>query len=708
MPEGVFPRRPIGVVRGSPSAHRPLLGFRVANPQYTGRRFQALLSASVALPRCTVQYLPKSSAGEMTPGPGKSNRRAGANRIRGPHSALTDFLAANNISAAQIRDDYTRRRQQAETGAVDNDSADAEAAAAQAQEDEDAATAEQLAAEEAAEKTRKRKRNEKETAAAIKKAKESSKKKAKKGKKAKDPDGDSDDDYGDDGFAKDMYKKARPPPGQLENCEICSKRFTVTPYSKTGPDGGLVCTKCGKDLAADDKAEKKKPKGPQGKKRRKVESDRLDGFITHGAKSLQHLCIQKVAENHQDLEELGDLPPTVMQRLSQIFTKKRVMDSKTLKLFLRPDLDTIAIHDCAKIEEDDLKQVFAVIPNVENVILGNAHAFKDEVMEYMLEKASKLKHLHLYGANLVTDKMWLKFFCERGSQLEALKLKDLDSSFGEEVFNAMVSNCHNLHRLKLKFCRRVGAPALEALTSLPAGTLRHLSLYLTSEVPPETLVDLIEHHGPYLETLSLEHFLDAEDTVLAALHTHARRLRKLRFADNDRATDAAFTSLFTGWANPPLHHVDLSATRDVDNNNPTGPLNAPVGLADAGFAALMRHSAIQLRHLDVASCRHVSRAAWSAAFDPGDPQCRYPELRSLNVSFCNEVDTSVVAGVFRCAPKLEKVVAFGCFKVEDVVVPRGITLIGVPRAQDAIEHVGEGMWVGDGKLEAKGLVEVVA
>jgi len=32
--------------------------------------------------------------------------------IRGPQSALTDFLAANNISAAQIRTDYERRRRE--------------------------------------------------------------------------------------------------------------------------------------------------------------------------------------------------------------------------------------------------------------------------------------------------------------------------------------------------------------------------------------------------------------------------------------------------------------------------------------------------------------------------------------------------------------------------------------------------------------------
>jgi DNA repair protein RAD7 len=145
-----------------------------------------------------------------------------------------------------------------------------------------------------------------------------------------------------------MYKKSVPLPGQLENCEICSKRFTVTPYSKTGPDGGLLCTACGKELAKEASAETKpKKKGPTGRKRRKVESDKLDGKIQMGAKSLAQLCVEKVANHTTDIEDLGDLPDAITARLSEIFTKKRVMKPKTLQLFLRPDLDRISIHDCA-------------------------------------------------------------------------------------------------------------------------------------------------------------------------------------------------------------------------------------------------------------------------------------------------------------------------------------------------------------------------
>lgn len=123
----------------------------------------------------------------------------------------------------------------------------------------------------------------------------------------------------------------------------------MTPYTRNGPDGGLVCTPCGKQLAADEKTNDRKPaaKGGAGRKRRQVESNRLDGLIRVGAKPLQGLCIEKVAQHHTDIEEFGDLPEVLVDRLGQIFSKKRVLDPRTFKLFLRPDMQEIFVHDAA-------------------------------------------------------------------------------------------------------------------------------------------------------------------------------------------------------------------------------------------------------------------------------------------------------------------------------------------------------------------------
>ena len=201
----------------------------------------------------------------------------------------------------------------------------------------------------AAERTRKRKKNTEDAIAKIKKGKEAKKGKAAAAKKRKrDDDGDDPDDS-DFSDINDMYKKAKPLPGQLENCDICGKRFTVTPYSKAGPEGGLLCTPCGKTLAKETKASEKaaKPPAVRARGRRKIESNRLDGFTQQGAKTLQQLCIEKLAHHSTDIEEFGELPDMLMNELSEIFSKKRVMNSHTIPLFLRPENDVVAIHEAA-------------------------------------------------------------------------------------------------------------------------------------------------------------------------------------------------------------------------------------------------------------------------------------------------------------------------------------------------------------------------
>lgn len=607
-------------------------------------------------------------------------------------------MQANNISAAQIRDDYERRRCEAEQDSNAGEGASNQTAAANDEADDDEAVAAAIAADlqeeeeqaERAQKSKKRKRKD-EAIAKIKKAKASASKKGKNNKKKpkRDESDDDDDSYDEDGdVAKDMYKKSRPAPGQFEHCEVCNKRFTVTPYSKEGPDGGLLCTPCGKELAKEAKSgQKKAASKPVGRKRRKLESDRLDGIVVGGAKTLQQLCIATVAKHHEDIETLGDMPETVLERLSEIFSKKRVLKSGTLPLFLRPDLHAVIIHDAAYLEVEDYERMFSTIPRLQKLVLSNACQFKDEAADYMLDKCHDLRHLQLYAANLISEDMWHRLFREVGAKLEVVKLTWLDAAFEDLAVRDMVNHAPNLNRLKLKLCRRIGEDAVKAISELQK--LQYLSLLMNKEVSTQTLVELISKRGPKLRTLSLEKFMDADDTVLGALHDYCTQLSKLRFSENDTATDAAFEALFTDWNNPALTFIDVNSTRDVDNNNSDGPEEA-VGLASAGFKAMMAHSGSKLKHLDIASCRHIELSALMDVFNGAQ---EYPELEHINVSFCNRVDNSVVAGIFKSCPKLSKLVAFGCFQVLDIVVPRNITLIGLPKAQDAIEQYGIGVGV---------------
>jgi len=338
---------------------------------------------------------------------------------------------------------------------------------------------------------------------------------------------------------------------------------------------------------------------------------------------------------------------------------------------------------------DDYKQIFAVVPNVTKLVLRNACQFKDSVLVYMMEKATQITHFQVYASNLVSNEMWKRFFEHYGHKLETLKLEWLDAAFDDEVVETMVKHCSQLRRLKFKFCRKITTGSLPVLCRLQS--LEHLSLQLSQSAESSQLVPLISQLGPRLETLSLENCADADDSVIDEIRTQCGQLSKLRLSEVDCITDAALKSMFettdTPSCLPPLTFVDLSSARDVDNNNPSGPEDAPIGLASESFTALMAHSGSRLECLHIASCRHISHAAFCDVFDGSTT---YPMIREINLSFCNAVDTAVIMGIFKCCPQLKKLIAFGCFKVEDVVVPSGIALIGVPRAHDAIEQFGDG------------------
>jgi DNA repair protein RAD7 len=576
---------------------------------------------------------------------------------------LTDFLASNNISAAQIRDDYDRRvADGARQATQEEQDADLDM-----EEPEYEPTPEPESPEDKAKKRKRQQAIEK-----IKKSKEFARRKARRT-------GEPDDD--DDALVNEMmHEKQRPTPGQLDNCEICGKRFTVTPYSKTGPSGGLLCADCSKNHTGKDKKAPPK-KRSSGIGRRQNQSALLDGLASVGAQSLLETCIKKVAENISDVEEFGDLPPPVMHRLSQILARRRAITSTTLDLFLRPQNKEINIYDCAKLGTDDYHKILATMPNLTRLNLRFVTPMKDRIFQYMMDRDMNIQDLHLDSPNLVTDEVWRQLFTRLGPRLRSLKLWNLDSAFDDETVEVMSQNCTQLQRLKLKHLNKIGDKALEAISTMKS--LQHLSLHISQETTPEPLLQILTELGPNLRSLSLEEFYYADDRLLELIREKCRHLTKLRLAINAELTDKAFANLFRGWSNPPLTFADFHRVRDVDMANPGGPPE-PVGLASDGFVALMEHSGAKLQSLNVASCRHISYAAYEEAF--GEHK-RYPELKYLDIAFNSVVDDYLAQCIFRCCPALTRLVVFGCFKIRDIKIPRGVAVIGTVGAKLTVNGI---------------------
>jgi DNA repair protein RAD7 len=481
----------------------------------------------------------------------------------------------------------------------------------------------------------------------------------------------------EDDAARAVFEESMAPlPGQMENCEACEKRFSVTAYSRAGPDGGLLCPKCSRDLDKEEGAAKKKRKIAAGRARRQLQSNLLDG-IYPGAKDLMTICIETLAKNVHNAESFGDLPAPLVDRLAAILSKKRLMTPETLNLFLRPGYDTVTVYDAAKLSSDDFIRIFQYVPTLKHLRLRNAIQFKNQVMDHLLGTTVELETLSLHGSNLIDDERWNRFLKEKGSHLRALKVYHTDGHFGDEQIDLIASYCPNLERLKICHNQKVTTEGIIPIVGI--SNLKHLSLELYKQMDsegPRNFKEVLQGIGSALRTLSLATFHYLDDMVLQAIHDNCQNLCKLRLTDNKVWTDEGFANLFTNWLNPPLIYLDLHKCRHIDAAEPRENPNK-IGLGSAGFEALMAHSGTTLKHLNVHSCRHISLKAFENVFAEDK---KYPELKEIDVSFCQAVNDFVVGCIFRSCPNLKTLKVFGNFGVRDVRVPKGKILIGVPNA----------------------------
>lgn len=489
---------------------------------------------------------------------------------------------------------------------------------------------------------------------------------------------DSDDD---DEIARAIFEsRLAPLPGQMENCDICDKRFTVTPYSVAGPNGGLLCAPCGKEIAKERQGAqpKKKPRKQTGGvgSRRSVQSRILDGDV--GTKSLATLCVQTLAKNVDMADSLGDLPEHLIDKIARLFSKRRLLRPETLPLFSQPTTETIHIYDGARLRDQDYISIFQVSPSLRRFKARDAIQFKDEVMDYLLSRNLSLESFYLHGANLLSEEKWHEFLASKGNSLQELQVYYTDRHFGDDTVKEIVAHCPNLLRLKIANNQKLTEVGIESIGDI--SSLEHLSLQLQNPTPPTAINSTLSKIGSQLKTLSLKIVPDVDDSVLETMHQHCRSLTKLRITDSETMTDEGFAELFTDWANPPLHFLDLQKCRHIDSTRPRAN-DDNVGLCSEGFKALMAHSGQRLENLNIHACRHISQEAFEAVFHE---TATYPELKHLEISFCEEVTDFILGCIFRACPNIKEVNVFGCMRVKTVRVPRGVILVGVPNAQGMV------------------------
>ncbi|PKS05357.1 hypothetical protein jhhlp_008731 [Lomentospora prolificans] len=637
--------------------------------------------------------------GQDTSQPGRGQGRRGRQasereNITGPRTALSDFLSTYNISSRHIRRNLQRQgpgrgratRADSPPSGNENGSGDETANGDESNPSAPVANGQDGDGDEGedeplARPTRRAKKAASKKSTPVKKPSPP----VKKPQKRKRSDDKSDAFSDGDDSVKDFMSMLRSRAGQVDHCELCLKKFTITPYTKTGPNGGLLCADCGRVMKGDKKPEPKKPL-PKPKpsmkalgKRRQMKSQIMSGTFKIGAKSLTTLCVETLARNVDMVESLGDMAPHLVDKVAKRLSKRRLVDSGTLTLFLQPSTEELKIYDAAKLTEEDFISCFSICQNLRLLKFRNGIHFNDSVLSYLVSRHTTPEHISIHGSNLISDKAWVEFLAAKGTHLNTLKVHFTDKSFGEDVLAAVVKYCPQLKSLSLQHIARLSSKGIAILSGLK--NIEHLSLQLNDKIIEGACEELVPHIGKNLKTLSFRRALNCNDDLLCAIHDTCRNLVKLRLTECSYFTDEGFANMFTGWANPALEYVDLSKCRHMDATEARNP-ESGIGFGSNALKALMSHSGELIRYLNLDSARYISAETFEEVFREG---IVYPKLEYLEVSFCGTVTDYIIEGIFKACPALKELVVFGCMLVRGLVkVPRGKLLIGVPNVRGMI------------------------
>ena len=510
---------------------------------------------------------------------------------------------------------------------------------------------------------------------------------AKKPKKRKRSEDDSDVSSDDNDSVKDYMSLLRSRAGQVDHCELCLKKFTITPYTKAGPNGGLLCADCGRVVKDDKRPEpdkslprpKSKPATKGIGKKRQMKSQIMNGTFKIGTKSLTTLCVETLARNVDLVESLGDMAPHLIDKIAQRLSKRRLVDSNTLTLFLEPSTEELRIYDAAKLTEEDFIRCFSICQKLRLFKFRNGIHFNDNVMNYLVTRHLTLTHLSIHGSNLISEQSWVGFLAAKGEPLETLKVHFTDKHFGDPVIAAVIEHCPSLTSFSLQHIAKLSTEGIRLISGLK--NLQHLSLQLNDKIDGQSCADMVTKIGKGLRTLSLRRAVTCDDELLGATHESCQNLVKLRLTECSEFTDEGFVNLFTDWKNPELEYVDFAKCRHLEakeaRNHESG-----IGFCSGALRALMNHSGTEIRHLNLDSARYISADAFEEVFAEGKT---YPKLQYLELSFCESVTDYIIERIFKACPALKELVVFGCMLVKGLVrVPRGKLLIGVPNIRGMI------------------------
>lgn len=556
------------------------------------------------------------------------NTAGPAEAIRGPNSALTEFLRQQGISAEGIRQRHMARVAAGEVEGTPEEEGESLQREGEAQmrvhiEENGEDVAEEVAVEEDPE--------ELELRIAARR-----KRRAAAGKNDDDEYTDSEDEMAANGEGAVSGRRVV---GEEETCAGCFKKFIINVYSKTSETGGYLCPECTDKQNEKERAIKKNQLLSR-KKRQKLAVALLDRQDVK-LPSLQDLAIKKVTDRIYDVDELGDIGDINLKKISRILCRNRSLGDNTLKLFLDPQLKKLEFWDCSALTISAYNQIAAYCPQIEELTLLMCGRLHNDNLKYFSTNLPHLHSIELDGPFLINNETWQSFFNSVGSRLKSFKLSNTHR-FSDETLALMLEKCgENLESLKLS--RLDGIKNKESYDLMPAYLTKLKDLEISYPhhedlVDDALLINLLSINAETLTSLTLDGCSAlTDDFLINGLRPFAGNLRKLSLQLLDQITSEGFVGLFHDWdANFGLNEVYLRKC---------------FSLADDGIIEMFLHSGSSLVELSINSVKDLTAMTFQIM--------RCPNLTYLDCGFVRAVDDVMLELIGKNCPQLKVVDCYG-------------------------------------------------
>ncbi|KAK0468416.1 RNI-like protein [Desarmillaria tabescens] len=567
------------------------------------------------------------------------------NNVRGPTSALTEFLRDSGITATTI----ARRAAMANRPVAGPSNAPEEADDVEANQEDEVQT----------QAPRRRTRGNRrsgyvsdeldEPASPAKKQKlskaaEAKLKKTKKSKKD-DKDGKDEDEDAYTALSRSMWStvgsSSKPPVGSFDTCAKCGKQYTVTKYTMAADSGsGYLCHACAKSSGNDPF---KKPTVPR--KRKPAAAKRVVNYEERLFPSLASLCIQIISRYIDDIEALGDIGILNMEAISKAISKNRSLTSANAHLFYGPENTVLTLYDATKLTPDALRTLAHLNPNLTTLRLDFCGLLSDEVMSVWSTSLPNLVSLQLLGPFLVRPSSWINFF-ESHPQLECFKITQSPRFDVQCVETLIATSQKTLHALGLREIGKMSDEFLNCIKLLE-GQLTYLDISEPSESCSEAaIIEMLSTVAPTLTHLDLSDHTEVSDKVLQqGLQPYSKAITSLGLKNLPELTDTGVADFFDSWtANPPLTFLDISRIHLLNKN---------------ALLAILAHSGSSLQELNINGWRDID----NETLEEIGKQAR--DLKKVDLGFCRGVDDFTVKSIIEGSKGgLQEVKVWGCNRIE--------------------------------------------